>query len=130
MLVEDERVVALDIKNQLRNYGYEVDAVVASGEQAVSRMSYVSPDLVLMDIHLEGAMDGIEAATRIQALHPTPVVFLTAYADEATLRRAIDSRPFGYLMKPCDVRELHATIQLALALAARENEAGMGSKPS
>ncbi|MBI4986156.1 MAG: EAL domain-containing protein [Rhodocyclales bacterium] len=115
MLVEDERVVALDLKNQLRNFGYHVGSVFATGEEAVRRISYQSPDLVLMDIHLEGLMDGIEAAMRIQAIHQTPVVFLTAYADDETLRRALDSRPFGYLMKPCEARELHATIQMALA---------------
>jgi len=120
MLVEDERIVAFDLKRQLQGFGYQVSAVVASGEQAISRAAEERPDLVLMDIHLEGEMDGIEAAAALRACHQIPVVFLTAYAEDDTLRRALDSRPFGYLIKPCEGRELHATIQMALA--RREDE--------
>ncbi|HEY9192013.1 MAG TPA: EAL domain-containing protein [Methyloversatilis sp.] len=115
MLVEDERVVAFDLKKQLQTFGYRVGSVLASGEQAVNRVKDEAPDLVLMDIHLEGELDGIEAATLIQAHYSIPVVFLTAYAEDDTLRRALASRPFGYLVKPCEARELHATIQMALA---------------
>ncbi len=120
MLVEDERIVAFDLKRQLQGFGYHVGAVVASGEQAISRIAAEKPDLVLMDIHLEGHMDGIEAAKQIRAKHQVPVIFLTAYAEDDTLRRALDSRPFGYLIKPCEGRELHATIQMAMA--RREDE--------
>ncbi|HEX5803517.1 MAG TPA: EAL domain-containing protein [Azospira sp.] len=120
MLVEDERIVAFDLQRQLHGFGYHVGAVVASGEQAVRKAAEQKPDLVLMDIHLEGRMDGIEAACAIRAQHQIPVVFLTAYAEDDTLRRALDSRPFGYLVKPCEGRELHATIQMALA--RREDE--------
>ncbi len=127
MLVEDERVVAFDLKNQLQSYGYRVGGIFASGEQAVARVSDVAPDLVLMDINLEGAMDGVEAAKEIQARHRVPVIYLTAYAEDDTLHRALESRPFGYLVKPWNVRELHATIQMALArreaeLAVEESE--------
>ncbi len=115
MLVEDERVIAFDLKNQLQSFGYKVGAVLASGEQAVRKVGEVAPDLVLMDIHLEGPIDGIDAALQIQSQHRVPVVFLTAYAEDDTLRRALDCRPFGYLVKPCEARELHATIQMALA---------------
>ncbi len=115
MLVEDERIVAFDLKRQLNSFGYSVGSVVASGEQAIDRIAEEKPDLVLMDIHLEGRMDGIEAAAAIRSRHRIPVVFLTAYAEEDTLGRALDSRPFGYLVKPCEGRELHATIQMALA---------------
>jgi diguanylate cyclase (GGDEF)-like protein/PAS domain S-box-containing protein len=115
MLVEDERIVAYDLKNQLQSMGYTVCAMVASGEQAMERVPVDSPDLVLMDIHLEGGIDGIDAAIRIQADHKIPVIFLTAYAEDETLRRALASRPFGYLIKPCEARELHAMIQMALA---------------
>jgi diguanylate cyclase (GGDEF)-like protein/PAS domain S-box-containing protein len=120
MLVEDERIVAFDLKRQLQGFGYQVGVVVASGEQAIARVAEEKPDLVLMDIHLEGRMDGIEAAATIRSRHQIPVVFLTAYAEDDTLRRALDSRPFGYLIKPCEGRELHATIQMALA--RREDE--------
>jgi diguanylate cyclase (GGDEF)-like protein/PAS domain S-box-containing protein len=120
MLVEDERIVAFDLKRQLQGFGYNVGCVAASGKQAISQAAEIKPDLVLMDIHLEGGMDGIEAAAAIRAQHQIPVVFLTAYAEDDTLRRALDSRPFGYLIKPCEGRELHATIQMALA--RREEE--------
>ena len=120
MLVEDERIVAFDLKRQLQCFGYTVSSVVASGEQAISQIDAQRPDLVLMDIHLEGRLDGIEAANLIRAKHQVPVIFLTAYAEDDTLRRALDSRPFGYLIKPCEGRELHATIQMALA--RREDE--------
>lgn len=115
MLVEDERIVAYDLKNQLQSMGYTVCAMVASGEQAMQRAPLDVPDLVLMDIHLEGSIDGIDAAIRIQDEHKIPVIFLTAYAEDETLRRALASRPFGYLIKPCEARELHAMIQMALA---------------
>lgn len=115
MLVEDERIVAFDLKNQLQSLGYRVGAMVGSGEQAVQCVAELAPDLVLMDIHLEGAMDGVQAATAIQEQHQIPVIYLTAFAEDDTLRRALESRPFGYLVKPWDVRELHASIQMALA---------------
>jgi diguanylate cyclase (GGDEF)-like protein/PAS domain S-box-containing protein len=120
MLVEDERIVAFDLKRQLQGFGYRVGSVVASGEHAIRQVAQEKPDLVLMDIHLEGRMDGIEAAMEIREKYQVPVVFLTAYAEDDTLRRALDSRPFGYLVKPCEGRELHATIQMALA--RREDE--------
>ncbi len=115
MLVEDERVVAFDLKNQLQSLGYRVVAMVGSGEQAMRSIADAGPDLVLMDIHLEGAMDGIETASEIQARHQIPIIYLTAYAEDETLHRALASRPFGYLVKPWDIRELHASIQMALA---------------
>lgn len=115
MLVEDERVVAFDLKNQLQSLGYRVGAMVGSGEQAVASIADIAPDLVLMDIHLEGEMDGVEAATEIQARHSIPIIYLTAFAEDDTLHRALESRPFGYLVKPWDIRELHASIQMALA---------------
>jgi len=115
MLVEDERIVAFDLKNQLQALGYEISAMVASGEEALARVPVDGPDLVLMDIHLDGSVDGIDAAVQIQAKHRIPVIFLTAYAEDETLHRALASRPFGYLIKPCEARELHAMIQMALA---------------
>ena len=82
MLVEDERIVAFDLKRQLSGFGYHVASVVASGEQAIQSCRDVHPDLVLMDIHLDGKMDGIEAASVIRSRHHVPVVFLTAYAED------------------------------------------------
>ncbi len=122
VIVEDERVIALHLKRQLEALGYRVAAMVASAEQAIEQAGELRPDLVLMDIHLEGARDGIEAARTIHADHRIPVVFLTAYAEDETLKRAQASLPFGYLVKPVDAHELHATLQMALSRRAAEAE--------
>ncbi len=120
LVVEDERIIAFHLKSQLEALGYRVAAAVSSGEEAVEKAGELRPDLVLMDIHLEGAMDGIEAAGRIHAGCRIPVVFLTAYAEDETLQRAQASLPFGYLVKPVEGRELHATLQMALSRRAAE----------
>src|SRR5919197_1579515 len=88
LVVEDERIVAFDLKQQLEALGYRVATVVPSGELAIEKATELKPDLVLMDIHLEGAMDGVEAAERIHACLRIPVIFLTAYAGDETLSRA------------------------------------------
>ncbi len=114
LIVEDESIVAKDIQNSLTGLGYTVAGIVASGEEAVERVSALKPDLILMDVMLKGAMDGIEAAGRIQKEHPVPVVYLTAYTDDDTLRRAKVTEAFGYLLKPFEDRELRTTIEMAL----------------
>ena len=114
LIVEDERIVAMDIQQRLVRLGYAVPAMVASGERALEWVVAHPPDLVLMDIHLEGEMDGIEAACRIREAHQIPVVFLTAYSEEKTISRARAAHPYGYLLKPFSERELHATIQMAI----------------
>jgi PAS domain S-box-containing protein len=113
-VVEDESIVALDIKDNLEILGYNVVAVESSGEQAIQKAIETRPDLVLMDIRLKGEMDGIEAAQQIRAHLGTPVIYLTAYADEATLQRAKITEPYGYILKPFEERELHTTIEMAL----------------
>ena len=113
--VEDERIVALHLKQQLQNLGYEVPVVAASGEAALRSIIEHRPDLVLMDIHIEGPVDGIDTAAQIPAELGIPVIYLTAYSEEATLERARATKPYGYLIKPYSERELHATIQMALA---------------
>jgi PAS domain S-box-containing protein len=114
LVVEDEGVVALDIQARLTKLGYAVPAVADTGEEAVWKAAEMRPDLVLMDIRLKGEMDGVEAAKRIRADLDIPVVYLTAYADETTVQRAIVSEPFGYLRKPIVERELQTTIDIAL----------------
>ncbi len=114
MVVEDEGVVAKDLETSLRRLGYDVSLTVSSGEAAVDMVESVRPDLVLMDVRLRGGMDGVEAARLIQFRHDLPVVYLTAYADGATLRRSLDTQPYGYLVKPFEDKELHATIETAL----------------
>ncbi|MGB0129863.1 MAG: EAL domain-containing protein [Rhodocyclaceae bacterium] len=115
LIVEDERIIALDLRQRLQHLDYDVCGMAARGEDAIRLARDLKPDIVLMDIHLEGGSDGIEAAQAIRAERNVPVVFLTAYAEEETLRRAKDSLPYGYLVKPCDPRELNATLQTALA---------------
>ena len=113
MVVEDESIVALDIQHRLKKLGYTITGVVSSGEEAVVLAGETQPDLILMDIMLEGSMDGIQAAGEIRARHGIPVVFLTAYADEETLQRAKITEPFGYIIKPFEDREIHTTIEMA-----------------
>ena len=114
LIVEDESIVALDIQNRLRRLGYMVPGFVASGEDAIVKTAEFQPDLVLMDIKLKGAMDGIEAAGQIKAKFGVPSIYLTAFADEATLQRAKETEPLGYLIKPFEERELLATIRMAM----------------
>ncbi len=114
LVVEDERVVARDIEKRLKKLGYVVAASVATGEAALEKVAAYRPDLVLMDIRLKGQMDGIEAAEQIRVVFGTPVIYLTAYADEATLERAKVTEPFGYIVKPFDERDLQVAIEIAL----------------
>ena len=115
MVVEDERIVALNLKRKLMHLGYEVPAFAISGDQALEKVKEARPDIILMDINIDGDIDGIDTAARIpQELH-VPVIYLTAYAGDETLERARATKPYGYLLKPFSERELHATIQMALA---------------
>jgi len=113
MVVEDERIVADDIKMSLQRLGYAVCATVVSGEEAIKKAGEAHPDLVLMDIVLEGEMDGIEAAGIIRSRFDIPLVYLTAYADDKTLERAKITEPFGYILKPFEDRDVHSTIEMA-----------------
>lgn len=114
LIVEDERLVVRDIQLRLERFGYEVVGSTRLGEDAVNMAEQLTPNLVLMDIRLDGQMDGIEAANEIRTRFNLPVVFLTAYADEDTLQRARISEPFGYILKPFDERELRTVIEMAL----------------
>jgi C4-dicarboxylate-specific signal transduction histidine kinase len=114
MVVEDDRIVARDISEQLGRIGHSVIGVTARGEAAVELAISNRPDLVLMDIRLEGDIDGIDAARQIRARCQIPVVFLTAYADDETVRRASQAEPFGYLLKPFEDLQLRTVIEMAL----------------
>jgi len=120
LVVEDSRVVARDLQQQLERIGHQVVATTPSGAEAVELAATLQPQLVLMDIRLEGELDGIEAAQRIRARSLIPVIYLTAYADEGTLARASLTEPFGYLLKPFDESELHTAIEMALYKSAVE----------
>jgi PAS domain S-box-containing protein len=114
MIVEDELIVAKNIEISLRKAGYEVPAIVSSGEEAIQQAGQLRPNLVLMDIRLQGEMLGVEAAEQIRTRFDIPVIYLTAYADKASLQQARRSQPFGYLLKPFRREELHSTIEMAL----------------
>ena len=122
MVVEDERVVAADLEMRLRRLGYRVPTIVSSGEEALCRAAETNPDLVLMDITLTGQLDGVETAARIRDSLEIPVVFLTAHGDPTTFQRAKSLEPFGYILKPFDERNLHATLEVALYRAQMEKK--------
>lgn len=114
LLVEDEAIVAKDIQSMLIDLGYDVSAVVASGEEAIRKAGEAQPDLVLMDIGLKGEIDGIEAAKQIRDLFNIPIVYLTAYTDGTTLQRAKIMRPIDIIIKPVTEIKLQAIIRKAL----------------
>jgi PAS domain S-box-containing protein len=114
LVVEDESIVAMDIKHRAEGLGYSVTGITPSGEGAIKKASETVPDLVLMDIVLKGDMDGVEAAQKIRDTLDIPVVYLTAYSDEKTLKRAKVTEPFGYIIKPFEDRELHSAVEVAL----------------
>ena len=114
LIVEDENIVAKDLQKRLVNLGYNIVDIVSTGEEAVKKAIATSPDLVLMDLRLKGGMDGIETASALRFQHGIAVVFISAYADNDSLKRASTIEPFGYLLKPFEERELHTTIEMAL----------------
>jgi diguanylate cyclase (GGDEF)-like protein/PAS domain S-box-containing protein len=114
LIVEDERIIALDLQRRLEKFGFHVCGLVPSGREAIDSAGEMAPDVILMDIMLSGDIDGIEAAVQIRKLYQIPVIFLTAYADENTLQRAKEAEPFGYILKPFKERELYTTINITL----------------
>jgi two-component system, cell cycle sensor histidine kinase and response regulator CckA len=114
IVVEDERLVALAIEKSLTSSGYEVPLTISTGEEAVRKVAELEPDLVLMDIRLKGAIDGIEAAARIRNSFHIPVIYLTAYSDQPTLDRAKLTEPYGYILKPFEEKNLQAAVEMAL----------------
>ncbi len=120
MVVDEDSTTALDIENSLLNLGYEVAAVVNTGEKAVEIAKKDSPDMVLMEIRLAGRMDGIDAACIIHREMDMPIVFMSAHADESRLNRAKLARPFGYILKPIMEKELKISMEMALHFAAKD----------
>jgi len=120
MIVEDESIVAHDIRKTLQLYGYEVLSVESSGESALERFSKDPPDLVLMDIMLKGRLDGIETSRQIHTLYGVPVIFLTSYSDDRLLEQAKKTEAFGYLIKPYQDRELKTVVEMVLYKAKME----------
>lgn len=122
LIVEDQSIVALDIQNRLKGLKYNVAGIASSGAGAIKKAEELKPDLILMDIMLKGDMDGINAAGEIRKRIDIPIIYLTAYADNDTLQRAKITRPFGYLLKPFEEKELYTTIEMSLYRHKMEKE--------
>lgn len=122
LVVEDESIVSKDIQHSLAKLGYEVVGAAATGEKAIELARTERPDVVLMDIMLKGEMNGVEAADIIKKELKLPVIFLTAYADEATLNKAKITEPYGYIIKPFKEIDLHTSIEMAIYKHQKERE--------
>lgn len=122
LVVEDEAIVAMGIKQKLEDLGHHVVDTVYTGEDAVGTALKTEPDLILMDIVLKGNMDGIEAAAKIRNQLDIPVIYLTAYSDEEVLERARMTEPYGYIIKPFKKSELNANIEMALYKHAEDQK--------
>lgn len=114
LIVEDEPIVALDLQQELENFGCEIVGLAQSADEALMAVEECRPDLALMDIHIVGNMDGIQTARLLRDAYQVPVIFLTAFSDDSTIARAAREMPYGYLTKPFKARELKATIRVAL----------------
>ncbi len=114
LIVEDESIVAIDLRKTLENLDYQIMDIVRSGEKAIQKAIEIVPDLILMDIMLDGEMTGIDAAREIGKLKDIPVIYLTAYANQSTLSQAKLTQPFGYILKPFDEKNLVSTIEMAV----------------
>ncbi len=114
LIVEDEGILAIELKEKLEKLGYNVPATASTGAEAIELAANHRPDLILMDIVLKGDMDGIEAAGKIHSTLKVPIIYLTAYADDGTVKRAKVTEPFGYLVKPYNEKELQIALEMAL----------------
>ncbi|NJL33686.1 MAG: response regulator [Chloroflexaceae bacterium] len=114
LIAEDNDLVSLTLEEQLKDLGYDVVGIARTGTEAVALAQRLSPDLVIMDIRMP-EMDGTEAASKIRAARPVPIIMLTAYADKDTIRRAEQAGALGYLVKPINENELPPAINIALA---------------
>lgn len=113
LIVEDESLVARDIENMAMSQGYEVCGIASTGEQSVQMAAELQPDIILMDVVIRGSRDGISIAEKIWDSYRIPVIYVTAYADEQTLKRAKGTEAFGYILKPFDERELKIAVEMA-----------------
>lgn len=114
LIVEDEKIIAIDLQRRLERFGYSVVGMASEGNEAVALALELEPDIILMDIMLAGDVDGVAAAKAINDVKDIPFIFLTAYTDEKTLERAKTVQPYGYILKPFKERELYTTIDIAL----------------
>jgi PAS domain S-box-containing protein len=114
LIVEDEAITAMELEETLKKRGYDVIGTVSNGGTAIRVAKEKWPDLILMDIRIEGKMDGIETANQINQFHDIPIIFLTAYSDDVTLPRAIKTKSHSYMLKPFNEKELYSNIELAI----------------
>ena len=114
LIVEGELIVALDLQKSVENYGYIVKGRTDNGKKAIQLAGDLHPDLVLIDISLEGEIDGIDAAMQIRERFDLPVIFLTEFGDQTFIERALQAEPYGYILKPYDERELFIAIEMAI----------------
>ncbi|MEI7856567.1 MAG: response regulator [Methanomicrobiales archaeon] len=128
LIVEDNEIVALETSERLKRLGYIVTGIAATGADAVALARSTQPDLILMDINLKGPMDGITAAEQIGAFLEVPVIYLTAYSDDATLQRAMKTKPVAHLIKPFKERELYSNIEMALYRSKSEKTMKISSQ--
>jgi len=115
LVVEDDAIIAEDLRRSLKRMGHDVIAVARSSDDALRAVQTAKPQLILMDIKLKGTVDGIATATLIRRQAPIPLIYLTSHSDPATLARAAATEPSGYVVKPFHEPELRATIERALA---------------
>ena len=124
LIVEDETLIAEELRERLSGLGFSVIAAVASAEEGIEIATREVPDIVLMDIRLKGKKDGVEAAREIRARVDVPIVYLTAYSDNATLARVQQDEVCGYVLKPFHERELQEAIELAMRRRPTQLKAG------
>jgi two-component system, response regulator PdtaR len=117
LIVEDEIIIAIDLKIRLENLGYYVPGIAVNGRDAIKKTAEKNPDIVLMDILLDGETDGIEVAQRIHNQYNIPIIYLTGSQNNSTLERAKTTEPYGYINKPFDNIEIDNAIQLAVSKA-------------
>ncbi len=114
LIVEDEPNVAEIMRARLESYGYVVCSTASSGEEALAAMETWNPDLVIMDIKIKGEMDGIESAGIIRARYEVPIIYLTSFTDDSFLKRAQETQPFDYIIKPYEGKQLHIAVEMAI----------------
>lgn len=129
LIVEDEPIIAADLEDRLTHIGYQVPEIFASGEEAIAYVQHTQPDLILMDVNLEGTLNGIETTQKIKAQYDIPVIFLTSNSDEATFAAAKETSPAAFLSKPFRGRDLQHAIELAIVNTA-QNKAPASEAPA
>ncbi len=129
LIVEDERLVAQHISQLLKSNNYQICAIASDGETALKKIAECYPDLILLDIRIKGEIDGVEVAQKIDALYDIPIIYLTAFSDTETIKRAQATNPAGYVVKPFRREQLLSTIAIALANHEKQQQARLPETP-